>query len=194
MDPSISFRFKVRDNLGSWNTWPLQMTGRYPQLSKANNSMKTILNISTLLLVTVSVLVTGCGESIPDLVPVTAFVKSADGEPIGQLKIRLVPQDNSLDGNYIASGITGDDGKCVLKLPGRQESEIPACQHKVLILEAPESAEARQAYMSGDPSAVKKELSERKGRPIPDKYSTLQRTPLVIEISAERPEIEIVLE
>lgn len=170
------------------------MTGLSPELSKADISMKTILKISMLLLVTIAIFVTGCGEGTPDLVPVTAFVKTADGEPVGQLKIRLVPQDNSLDGNYIATGVTGDDGKCVLKLPGRQESEIPACQHKVLVLEAPESAEARQAYMSGDPSAIEKELGERKGRPIPGKYSTLQRTPLLIDISAGQPEIEIVLE
>lgn len=156
--------------------------------------MKTKHFVTLLTLVNFFVLFTGCGAGTPDLVPVTAVVKTAAGEPVGQLKIRLVPQDDTLDGNFIASGVTGDDGKCVLKLPGRQTSEIPACLHKVLVLEAPESAEARQAYMNGDPSAIEKELGERKGRPISTKYSTLQNTPLVVEISAEQPEIEIVLD
>ena len=149
---------------------------------------------SLLLLVIFFGCMTGCGESEPDLVPVTAIVKSAKGEPVSHLKLRLIPQGNELDGNYIATGVTGEDGKCVLKLPGRQDSAIPACEHKVLVVEAPESDEARQAYMSGDPTAIEKELSERKGRPISDKYSRLQTTPLLVEISADNPELEIVLD
>lgn len=156
--------------------------------------MKNIVRHSLLLFASLLAFAIGCGGSnVPDLVPLTAVVKSADGEPLSHLKLRLIPQDNSLDGNYIASGVTDDEGKCVLVLPGREESAIPACVHKVLIVEAPESAEARQAYMQGDPTAVERELSERKGRPISKDYGTLQHTPLTIEVSADKPELEIVL-
>ena len=155
--------------------------------------MKNKRSVSLLLLSIFCACIIGCGEAIPDLVPITAVVKTAEGEPVSHLKLRLIPQNDTLDGNYIATGVTGEDGKCVLKLPGREASAVPACKHKVLVVEAPESAEARQAYMSGDPSAIERELSERKGRPIPEEYSTLQNTPLLIEVSAEDSEIEIVL-
>ena len=159
------------------------------------NSMKKNQNSFLLLLVAFFVCVAGCGESAPELVPFAAVVKTAEGEPVSHLKLRMIPQDNSLDGNFIATGVTGEDGKCVLTLPGRDDSAIPACLHKVLVVEAPESNEARQAYMAGDPTAIEKELSERKnGRPISKKYSTLQNTPLSVEVSADKPELEIVLE
>lgn len=154
------------------------------------------LNCSALLLLLVSVVCfTGCGgDTLPDLVPLTAVVKNSEGIPIGQVKLRMIPQDDSLDGNFIASGVTDEEGKCVLKLPGKQDSAIPACAHKVLVVEGPESADARLAYMGGDPTAIEKELSERKGRPISKRYSLLQETPLVIDVSADKPEVEIVLE
>lgn len=146
----------------------------------------------TLLLLLV---VAGCGSGPepPEIVPLSVVIKNAKGDPINQVSVRFFPQVDGLDGNYIASGVTDDEGRCELKMPGREDSSVPACLHKVQLNEAGVSDEARQAYMDGDPTASVREKRSKKNRPIPKEYNLLSTTPLEIEVSAEKSEIEIEL-
>lgn len=140
--------------------------------------------------------IAGCsGKTVaPENVPLSVVVRNSQGKPLNRVNVKFFPQIDGLDGNYIASGVTDDKGRCELKLPGGEVSACPACQHKVQISEGGISDAAQEAYMSGDPSVSIREKKSKKNRPIPKKYTLLSSTPLLIDVSAEEPEIEIDLE
>ena len=100
----------------------------------------------------------------------------------------------SLDGNFIASGVTDDEGTCIIKLPGKSESSITVGEHKVQINEAGISDEAQKAYMEGDKSLSSRERKNRKNRPLPKIYERVSSTPLQYNISPDQGKIDIVLE
>ena len=55
-----------------------------------------------IVLVTALCFVAGCGETVPDIVPLTVSVKTAKGKPLNRVDVRFVPMLESLDGNFIA--------------------------------------------------------------------------------------------
>jgi hypothetical protein len=137
----------------------------------------------------------GCGTPVPENQPVTIVVKSAKGEPMNMVKVKFIPLTEGLDGNYIATGVTDDNGSCMPTVPGNPEvAGVPACKHKVLFSEAPVSPEARAGEERGDQSIARKELKSRRHRPIPNKYSRLLTTPIDATVAEDQLEIEFVLE
>ena len=92
------------------------------------------------------------------------------------------------------SGVTDANGECEIILPGKSEPSITVGQHKVQLLEAGSSDDARKAYMNGDPSVMAKEKKNLKNRPIPKAYERLSSTPLKYDISPDQARIDIVLE
>ena len=146
-----------------------------------------------MLILVATSLITGCGETVPDIVPLTVSVKTSDGKPLNAVQVKLIPMLQTLDGNFIASGVTDSDGVCVIKLPGKSESSVTVGEHKIQLLEAGDSDEARAAYMNGDPSVSLKEKKNRKNRPLPKIYERVSSTPLMYDISPDQPQIDIVL-
>ena len=156
---------------------------------RATNLVLILFACSCLLLVT-----SGCsGPKIPEQVPLTVVILNAKGKPLNNVNVQMVPQQDGLDGSYIAEGTTDKDGRCEMNLSSANPG-VPACRHKVQITEGKASADARQAYMSGDPSAALKEKKARKNRPIPEIYTRLTTTPLIIDVDGEQPEIELKLD
>ena len=148
-----------------------------------------------MMLAVVVCLVSGCGgDPVPEIVPLTVSVTKPGGLPLNGVRVRFVPMQESLDGNFIGGGVTDSDGVCEIKLPGKSESGITVGKHKVMLLETGGSDEAREAYMNGDPSAVEKEKKNRKNRPLPKIYERLSSTPLKYDISPDQTRIDIVLE
>lgn len=137
----------------------------------------------------------GCGTPVPRNLPITVTVKSANGESMNSVKVKFIPLTEGLDGNYIATGVTDEDGVCMPTVPGSPEvSGVPACKHKVLFAEAPVSGEARAAEERGDQSLARKEKKSRRHRPIPQKYTRLLSSPVEAEVTEGNLEIEFVLE
>jgi len=135
---------------------------------------------------------TGCGKAIPPVVPMTATVKTADGQPVNNVLVRFVPQLDHLDGNYIASGVTDDNGVCEIKLPTKEESGCCACWHKVVVVEGPVPDSVRENYMKDAGASMKVFEKTLKHRPIPRDYTKLFSTPLAVEVSETTSEFEIV--
>ena len=149
---------------------------------------------AAVLILAAAGLISGCGEPVPDVVPLSVSVKTRDGKPLNSVQVRFVPMLESLDGNFIATGITDANGECEIVLPGKSESSITVGSHKVQLLETGGSAEARAAYMAGDPSVALREKNNLKNRPIPQIYERLSATPLLYDISPDQGRIDIVLE
>ena len=127
--------------------------------------------------------------------PVTVVVKSSSGEPMNMVKVKFIPQIEGLDGNYIATGVTDENGSCMPTVPGSPKiAGVPAGKHKVLVSEAPVSKEARAAEERGDQSIAMKEKKSRKYRPIPPKYTRILSSPIEAEVTKDNLEIELVLE
>ena len=154
------------------------------------NSLWTLLGVSLTL-----GCLTGCEPPVPGNLPVTVVVKSASGKPMNLVKVKFIPQTEGLDGNYIATGVTDDNGICTPTVPGSPAvAGVPACKHKVLFSEAPVSKEARAAQERGDQSIARKERKTRRHRPIPGKYIRLMSTPIELDVAEGNVEFELLLE
>ena len=137
-------------------------------------------------------LFTGCGgTAIPDVVPMKVTVLSKTGGPVNNARIRFIPLIEGLDGNYIAEGVTDDNGVCELAFPGSDEPGCCACPSKVLVLEGPEPEEARAAYFSDGGAAIERFKTSLKNRPIPMEYGSVSKTPLECAPSESVSEYEI---
>ena len=136
---------------------------------------------------------TGCGNEIPELVPMSVTVTSASGGAVNNALVKFVPLMDGLDGSHVASGVTGKDGKCELKLLGSEELGVRACEHKVLVTEGPAPDDARAAYFKDKGASIQRFERSLKNRPIPKQYERLFSTPLKCSPSAEVSTFEIVL-
>ena len=138
-------------------------------------------------------LASGCGTPLPSIVPASVTVKTADGEPVGNVLVRFVPQVEGVDGNFIATGVTDKQGKCELKFPGKEQSCCCACSHKVLVVEGPLPDEVRNNYERSRGKSVVKFQETLKHRPLPENFSRLGTTPLVFEVTKDQLEYPIEL-
>jgi hypothetical protein len=136
---------------------------------------------------------TGCGNEIPDLVPMSVTVTSASGGAVNNALVKFVPLIDGLDGNHVASGVTGKDGRCELKLRGSEELGALACEHKVLVTEGPPPDDARAAYFKDQGASIRRFEKSLKNRPIPKEYERLFSTPLKCTPSVEQSSFEITL-
>ena len=133
----------------------------------------------------------GCsGGPNPEILPVSGVI-SIDGKPLPNAEVRFVPMVEGLDGNFIASGITGKKGEFSLRLPGKEEVGGVACLCKVTIEDQPMPGKVRAAYGNGNEALIKRYEASLKNRPIPTEYKLLRTTPLSYEVSAEQSEFNI---
>ena len=133
----------------------------------------------------------GCGSGPnPEILPVSGVV-TIDGKPLPNAEVRFVPMTEDLDGNFIASGITGKKGEFSLRLPGKEDVGCVVGLSKVTIDDQPLPDKVHAAYGSGNQALVKRYDASLKNRPIPTKYKLLRSTPLSYEVSDEQSEFNI---
>lgn len=154
--------------------------------------MKPFLYYLSALLICTTTMV-GCGDSTPAIVPASGVV-TLNEKPLAGADVRFVPMAPGLDGNFVASGITDENGAFTLTLQGKSESGCCASTCKVLIEEAPLPAEVRAAYVSDDQKVIQRYEKSLKNRPIPEMYSKLKTTPLKIDVSADQTQYDLQLE
>lgn len=138
-------------------------------------------------------LLVGCGDSKPPVVLASGVV-TLNEKPLANADVRFVPMAPGLDGNSVASGITDENGAFTLSLQGKSTPGCYACQCKVIVEESPLPAEVRDAYASDDQKVIRQYKKSLKNRPIPEVYSKLKTTPLIIDVSAEQTQYDIQLE
>lgn len=147
------------------------------------------VSLAFLILATALVLV-GCGPAPPEIVPASGRVM-LDGEPLANVEIRFIPTRDGLDGNMVGSGVTDDDGKYTIRLPGRNEPGTCACETKITVTEGPIPKEIRDSDNSQ--MAVTEFLENLKNRPIPKKYNRMADTPLSIVVTPDQTDYPIEL-
>lgn len=151
--------------------------------------------LQIVLLMSLALLLTGCGKGDPDLTPVSGVV-TKNGEPVNRAQVRFVPIDGELS-EFIGAGITDDDGKFTIKIAGREGDLCCTGQCKVTIREAGIPAEIRgRLEGSGGGQgggALQQYKKSLKNRPIPKDYERLHSTPLLLEVTTEQQEYNIEL-
>ena len=95
-----------------------------------------------------------------------------------------------LDGNFTASGVTDEEGKFALALPGDKGEGCYACETKVIVVEGPTPPGSRDDSKKGD-MIRKKYAASLKNRPIPKKYARIGTTPFSFTVSAEENQFDL---
>jgi len=135
----------------------------------------------------VSLFAVGCTPSRPAIVPVEGMLFLND-KPLPHAEVQFVPMERGLGAEFIAVGITDDQGRFTLLCNG--QTGACACENRVIVADASPPESAR-----GMSSAAQIEMSRfhagLRNRPIPAEYSTAARSPLAVEVSAERSEYRI---
>ena len=148
---------------------------------------KIALMISALGMVSMS----GCGSGAPPIVPASGTL-TINGKPLNNAEIRFVPMAEGLDGNYVASAFSDDDGNFELSLPTKPG--CCACECKVTIVEGPAPDEARRLdEEKGDSRLMEKFRRSLKNRPIPPAYGRLGTTPFVITVTPDKTTYDLEL-
>lgn len=135
--------------------------------------------------------VTGCGPSIPDIVPAKGNI-TFNGKPLYNVEVRFVPTQDGLDGNMIASGLSDKEGNFVMKLPGKSESGCCVGEAKVLILEGEMPDEIRGD--ESDQMAATKFLKSLGPRPDFNLYKIMNNTPLSVTVTKDKTEYNFELD
>lgn len=142
------------------------------------------LQITLLLLL--SVTLAGC-KSEPQFSKVSGTV-TKNGQPVARVEVRFVPLDEKLN-KFIGAGITDEEGKYTIAIPGREEDVCCTGQSKVMVREAPIPDEIRgqlqqdEGRGAGNMSALQQYKASLKNRPIPKSYGVLHSTPLKADIA-----------
>ena len=120
----------------------------------------------------------------PTLLPVSGVV-SLNGEPLKKVIVRFIPKTN--DGSeYIASGITDDDGRYTLMcndLPGACAGE-----NQVLVQETQPPVLPKDERGHPKTEEYYKSLG---GRPIPPQYGKVVTSPITVEVTVEKKKYNI---
>ena len=125
-------------------------------------------------------LLAGCGKAPPPpIVEVEGVVRLA-GKPLNRAEVRFIPLiDHGPE--YIAVGVTDDAGR--FKLTCKGQPGACACENLVLVTEAelPGRLKGEDAQLE-----LARYLRSLGGRPIPEKYGDLTKSPLSANVTADQ--------
>ena len=127
------------------------------------------------------VVVTGCREAGPTVVPVTGVVLHK-GQPVPNLHLHFLPENGRP-----SWGATDPTGRFKLNYTADQDGAVVG-QHKVFVQYKPSSMEAELDMLAGKlqkPAGLDDILS---------KYGNMETSTKVVEITAETREIELILD
>jgi len=117
----------------------------------------------------------GCAEPPPPIIEAQGTVL-LDGLPLKNVEIRFVPMiDNGME--FIAKGVTDKDGRFTMTCKG--QSGACACGSQVVIREAEFPANLKSEHKQVELAEYIKSLG---GRPLPQKYTNLVSSPLVVNV------------
>jgi hypothetical protein len=131
----------------------------------------------------------GCSQGPPPIVPVEGVVLLND-QPLPFARVRFAPNLHGPGGDYLAEGITDENGRFQLTCKGQPGA--CACENYVMVLEGPMTEKGRGISAAAQAEATKY-LDSLKNRPIPVAYGTASKTPLSVSVTAEQTEYKLEL-
>jgi hypothetical protein len=143
-----------------------------------------IWTTSFLTALVVSLLLAGCGDSGPEMAPVSGIV-TVDGQPVANAAVMFVPEA----GGRPATGLTDAEGKFSLETLKPGDGALVG-KHKVTVTGVKTTGvQATEDGLSGsvDPGQVREEWF------VPQKYSKPDTSGLTQEVTQGMPPVELKL-
>jgi hypothetical protein len=144
---------------------------------------------STLVASVAALTLCGCSKGPPPIVPVEGVVL-LNNQPLSNVRVRFAPALQGEGGDYLAEGITDENGRFELTCKGKPGA--CACENRVMVIEGPMSAKGRGMSATAQAEAAKY-LAGLKNRPIPAAYATASKTPLSVTVTAGQTEYKLEL-
>lgn len=136
-----------------------------------------------------ALLLPGCSQSPPAIIPVEGVV-TLNGKPLPNALVQFVPMLQGFGAEYIATGTTDDAGRFKLACLGREGA--CAGENRVTVSDPPTPEEARG--QSGEAQkAASRFKAALKNRPIPEQYTIPGLSPLRVTVTAETKNCELKL-
>jgi hypothetical protein len=149
--------------------------------------------MSRIILATVSSAISlffcGCSEGPPPIVPVEG-VLLLNNEPLPHAKVRFAPNLHGPGGDFLAEGITDENGRFQLTCKGQPGA--CACENMVIVVEGPMIPEGRGPSGAAQ-AAADRFLASMKNRPIPKEYGMASKTPLSVNVVQGQTEYKLEL-
>jgi len=138
----------------------------------------------------VALALVGCAKSPPEIVTVEGVVL-VNGQPLPNATITFVPMIEGFGAEYIATGASDEQGRFKVVCPGK--NGCPAGENRVTVTNPgpPEGARGQSDKAQAKANAFYASL---KNRPIPQRYTTVASTPLVVQVTAAQTEYRLELE
>lgn len=131
----------------------------------------------------------GCSKGPPPIVPVQGVILLND-QPLPHARIRFAPNLQGPGGDYLAEGVSDDDGRFELTCKGKPGA--CACENMVIVIEGPMTPKGRGMSEAAQAEAARF-LASLKNRPIPPIYATASKTPLFVTVTADQTEYKLEL-
>lgn len=130
-----------------------------------------------------AVLTAGCAPQLPPIVPVSGTVY-LDGQPLPFARIEFVPDLKHFGAETNSTAVSDENGRFTLVCNLQQQLGAVVANHHVTVMEhAPDELRG----MSGKAQQLLSDYqSKLKNRPIPEAYSTISRSKLTVEVTAEQ--------
>jgi hypothetical protein len=133
----------------------------------------------------------GCGGARPPQLTEVEGVVLLDNEPLPQASVTFMPELKGFGAEYNSQAITDKDGKFVLVCRKTGDPGAVIGTHRVVV------TEFTPAQFRGITEEIQLKADEYfdtlKNRPIPEVYTSIGKTPLRIEITAEQKQYTLVL-
>jgi hypothetical protein len=132
-----------------------------------------------------AVAVGGCGAGAPPPVTEVEGTVLLDSKPLPNAQVEFVPQLKKYGAEMNSIGVTDENGRYRLTCNFKQQPGAVVGKHWVLVTEAPVPEEYRR--MDGEGQAkYARYAAGLKNRPIPVDYATVGKTPLQLDVTAEK--------
>jgi hypothetical protein len=133
----------------------------------------------------------GCTKAPPPVVEAEGTVL-LDGKPLPLAHVEFVPELHNFGAEMNSTGETDDAGHFHLTCMFKQQPGAVVAKHHVIVMEPPTPAEFR-SQDEATQARYAQYIAKLKNRPIPDKYATLSKTPLVVEVKAGQTSYDLQL-
>ena len=131
----------------------------------------------------------GCGRRLPPVVPVQGTVL-VNGKPLPKASVTFVPQLDRFGAESNSSAVTDENGRFTLTCAYNDQPGAVVAKHVVLVAEAPLPEDLRRVQ---DGQAIDRYRATLGNRPIPPQYSSVNQSPIRMEIKEGQEPVTIEL-
>jgi len=133
----------------------------------------------------------GCGGGRPPVTEVEGVVL-LNGKPLPNAQVEFLPELSKFGAEMNSMAVTDENGRFRLTCNYLQLPGAVVGKHKVTVGEAPTPQEFR-GMDAASQGRYTQYMAGLKNRPIPDEYGSISKTPLTIEVTADKKEYKLEL-